>query len=53
MTKDTCLNNTIMDFIRYSIFLSTVAVCIMDLTMENKLNFMHIFANLAVLYFIK
>lgn len=52
MAKDICLNKAIMDFIRYSICISTVSVCIMDLIMESKLNFMYILANLAILYFI-
>lgn len=52
MAKDIYLNKNIMDFIRYSIGISTVAVCVMDLMMEKKLNSMYIFANLAVLYFI-
>lgn len=52
MAKDIYINKIIMDFIRYSIGISMVAVCVMDLMMENKLNFMYIFASLAVLYFI-
>lgn len=52
MEKDIYLNKLIMNFIRYSIGISMVAVCVMDLMMGNKLNSMYILANLAVLYFI-
>ena len=52
MEKDIYLNKLIMNFIRYSIGISMVAVCVMDLMMGNKLNYMYILANLAVLYFI-
>lgn len=52
MEKDIYLNKLIMNFIRYSIGISMVAVCVMDLMMGNNLNSMYILANLAVLYFI-
>ena len=53
MEKDIYLNNKlIMNFIRYAIGISMVAVCVMDLMMGNKLNSMYILINLAVLYFI-
>ena len=52
MEKDIYLNKLIMNFIRYSIGISMVAVCVMDLMMGNKLSSMYILANLAVLYFI-
>ena len=52
MEKDIYLNKRIMNFIRYSLGISMVAVCVMDLMMGNKLNSMYILINLAVLYFI-
>lgn len=51
MLKKKSLNKRIMIGLRYTILLSTIAVCIMDIMMEGRLNFMYIFANSTILYF--
>lgn len=45
-------NNSVMRFIRGMLYLSMFAVFSMDLIMENQVNFMYIFSNIALLYFI-
>lgn len=51
MSKETDINKVIMKVIRYTILLSTVAVCIMDIMIQGQLNIMYIFANIMILYF--